>query len=36
VRDKLKIPFYADVAALQFEHSMGQGNIPAQILRGTR
>jgi radical SAM superfamily enzyme YgiQ (UPF0313 family) len=36
VRDKLKIPFYAGVAALQFEHSMGQGNIPAQILRSSR
>lgn len=33
VRTKLNIPYYNSSAAVQYEHSMGQGNIPEYILR---
>lgn len=36
VRAKLQIPYNAGLPALRFEQSMGQGNIPAYILRRTR
>ena len=35
IRKKLGIPYNAGVAALRFEHSMGQGGIPPHILRKT-
>ena len=35
VREKLNIPFNAGAPAVMYEHSMGQGVIPANILRST-
>jgi anaerobic magnesium-protoporphyrin IX monomethyl ester cyclase len=35
VRKELGIPYNAGAAALRYEHSMGQGAIPARILRST-
>lgn len=35
VRTKLNIPFNQSAAARQFDHSMGQGNLPDWILRST-
>lgn len=36
VRGKLGIPFNASAAAQRYEHSMGQGAIPTNILRSTK
>jgi radical SAM superfamily enzyme YgiQ (UPF0313 family) len=33
IRQVLGIPFNASAAALRYEHSMGQGGLPAQLLR---
>ena len=33
VRSRLNIPFNPGATSIRFEHSMGQGNIPASILR---
>jgi anaerobic magnesium-protoporphyrin IX monomethyl ester cyclase len=35
VRDKLAIPYNTAAAAVRYEHSMGQGQLPANILRAT-
>jgi len=35
VREKLGIPYNAGAPAVRYEHSMGQGGIPANILRST-
>jgi len=35
VRTKLKIPFNASAASVNYEHSMGQGPLPHKILRET-
>ena len=35
VREKLNIPFNPSGATKQYEHSMGQGNLPSWILRST-
>lgn len=36
VRDKLGIPYNSGAPAVRYEHSMGQGVIPTNILRATR
>ncbi|MBS0172265.1 MAG: B12-binding domain-containing radical SAM protein [Nitrospira sp.] len=35
VRSRLNIPFNQSAPSMQFEHSMGQGDIPASILRAS-
>ena len=36
VRERLGIPYNTSAPAVRYEHSMGQGQIPASILRSTR
>ena len=35
VRERLSIPYNTSAPAVRYEHSMGQGQIPATILRTT-